>query len=61
MNAVINQKGGLYKNSFYYGDTDSVYIHKKLSDDVVDNGFVGKTLVLGNTITVIRVYSMLGF
>ena len=31
-------------NSIYYGDTDSIYIHKKYWDDLVDNGFVGKML-----------------
>ena len=44
MNEVINQIGGFYQNSIHYGDTDSVYIHKKHWDDLVANGFVGKTL-----------------
>ena len=47
MNEVINQIGGFYKNSIYYGDTDSMYIHKEYCSDLVDNGFVGKSLGLG--------------
>ena len=47
INEVINQIGGFYNNSIYYGDTDSVYIHKNSWDDLVDNGFVGKSLGLG--------------
>ena len=47
MNDVIRQIDGFYNNSIYYGDTDSVYIHKKDWDDLVDKGFVGKSLGLG--------------
>ena len=47
MNEVGNQIGGFHKNTIYYGVTDSVYIHKKYWDDLVDNGFIGKTLGLG--------------
>ena len=36
-----------YKSSFYYTDTDSLYIHKKHWSDLVDNGFVGKSLGSG--------------
>ena len=43
MNDVIRQIGGFYKNSIYYTDTDSLYIHKKYWSDLVDNGFVGKS------------------
>ena len=46
-NEVINQIGVLYNNSRYYGDTDSMYIHKKYWSNLVDNGFVGKSLGLG--------------
>ena len=44
---VINQMGGFYNNSTYYGDTDSMYIQKKIWSDLVDNEFVGKSLGLG--------------
>ena len=47
MNEVINKIVGFYNNSFYYGDTDSVYIHKKYWSSLVDNGFVGKTHGMG--------------
>ena len=47
MNDVIKQKGGFYKNSNHYSDTDSLYIHKKYWSDLVDKGFVGKFLGLG--------------
>ena len=47
MNDVFRQIGSFYINCFYYGDTDSVYIHKKYWDDLVDNGFAGKSLGLG--------------
>ena len=46
MNEVINQKGDFKINSLYYGDTDSMYIHKKYSSNLVDNGFVSITLGL---------------
>ena len=41
MNDVIKQIGGFYNNSFYYTDTDSLYIHKKYWSHLADNGFVG--------------------
>ena len=44
---VIKQIDGSYKNSVYYTDTDSLYIHKNYWSSLVDNGFVGKTLGLG--------------
>ena len=47
MNDLIEQLGGFYNKSIYYTDTDSLYIHKKHWSDVVDNGFVGKSLGLG--------------
>ena len=47
MNGVIEQKGGFYDNSFYYTDTDSLYIHRKYWSDMVDNGFFGESLGLG--------------
>ena len=61
MNEGINQKGRFYINSIYYGDTDSVYIHKKCWSNLVDDGFVGKTLRLGKMISGTRVCSLLGF
>ena len=47
MNDVMKQIGGFYNNSIYYTDTDSLYIHEKYWSDLVDNGFVGKSLGLG--------------
>ena len=47
MNDVIQQIGGFYNICIYYTDTDSLYIHKKYLSDLVDNGFVVKTLGLG--------------
>ena len=46
MNDVIEQIGGFYNNSIYYTDTDSLYIHKKKWSDLIDDGFVGKSLGL---------------
>ena len=42
MNDVIKQIGVFYDSSFYYIDTDSLYIHQKCWFDQVDNGFVGQ-------------------
>ena len=47
MNNVINQLDGLYNNNIYYTDTDSLYIHKKYWSDLIEKGFVGKSLGLG--------------
>ena len=47
MNEVIKEIVGFQHNSIYYGDTDSMYIHRKSWSDLVNNGFVGKTLGLG--------------
>ena len=47
MNNVINQIDGFYNNNIYYTDTDSLYIHKKYWSNLIDNGFVGKSLGLG--------------
>ena len=47
MNNVINQINGFYNNNIYYTDTDSLYIHKKYWSNLIDNGFVGKSLGLG--------------
>ena len=46
MNPVIKHIGG-FKKSIYYTDTDSLYIHKKYWYDLVDIGYVGKSLSLG--------------
>ena len=43
MNDVIRQIDGFYNNSFYYADTDSLYIHKKHWSGLFDNGFVGNS------------------
>ena len=56
MNDVIRQIGGFFNNSFYYTDTDSLYLHMKHWSDLVYNGFGGKPLGLrkldyGNSIT----------
>ena len=47
MDDVIKQIDGFYNNSFYYTDTDSLYIHKKYWSTLVAKGFVGKSLGLG--------------
>ena len=47
MNDVIKQVGGFHNISIYYINTDSLYIHKKYWSDLVDNGFLSKTLGLG--------------
>ena len=52
LNDVNKQVDIFYINSFFYTDTDSLYIHKEYWSDLVDNGFVGK---------LIQVYCMLGF
>ena len=46
MNDVVEQTGGFYFCSICYNDTDSLYIHRKNSSSLVDNGFVGKSLGL---------------
>ena len=46
MNNVILQIGGFYNKSIYYTDTDSLYTQKNWSD-LVDDGFVAKTLGSG--------------
>ena len=43
----VNKIGEFHNNSIYYGDTNSMYTHKKYWSDLVDNGFVGKSLGLG--------------
>ena len=47
MSEVTNHIGGFYNNSIYYGDIDSMYIHKKHWSDLVDNGFFGNSVGLG--------------
>ena len=47
MNDAIGKIGGFFSNSFYYTDTDSLYLHMKHWSDLVNNGFVGKPLGLG--------------
>ena len=47
MNDVIKQIGGFYDISNYYTDTDSLCIHKKYWSDLIDKGFVGKSLGWG--------------
>ena len=48
MNAVTNQIVGFYNNYIiYYGDTDSMYLHKKYWSDLIDKGFFGKSFGLG--------------
>ena len=47
MNEVINQLGGIYNNSVYYTDTDSVHNHNKYWSDLVENSFGGKSLGFG--------------
>ena len=47
MNNKIRQIGGFYKNSIYYTDTDSLYIHKTYWFSLVEKEFVGKFLGYG--------------
>ena len=47
MNDFIKQIRGFNKSSIYYTDTDSLYINKKFWSNLVDQGFVGKSLGLG--------------
>ena len=47
MNKVIKEIDGFYNNIIYYTDTDSLYIHKKHWNKLVEKGFVGKSLGLG--------------
>ena len=60
MNDAIKQIGGFCNNSNYYTDTYSPYVQKKCWSDLLDNGFVGRTLGWVKMITKIRVYFMLG-
>ena len=47
MNDVIRQIGGFFSNSLYYGDRDSASTHNKYWSNLVDIGFVDKSLGLG--------------
>ena len=47
MNDVIKQISGFFNISICDNDTDFLYIHKKYWSSLVDNGFVGKSIVLG--------------
>ena len=60
-NEVINQTGGFYTDSVYYGGTDSMYNHKKYWTDLVDDRSLVNLLAQVKMITVIGVYSMLDF
>ena len=44
MNDVILALDGFRNNNIYYGDTDSVYIHKNDYDILMEKGLVGKSL-----------------
>ena len=41
MNKIIREISGFYNNSYYYGDTDSLYIEKKLWDVLDKANLVG--------------------
>ena len=47
MNKVFREIDGFYSINIYYGDTDSGYIHKKHWSNLVEKGFVGKSLGQG--------------
>ena len=47
MNKVFHEIDGFYSNNIYYGDTDSVYIHKKHWSILVEKRFVGNSLGQG--------------
>ena len=49
MNNFIREVNGLFKNSIYYGDTDSLYIEKKYWDVLDKANFVGNNLCQGKT------------
>ena len=61
VNDVIKQRGGFYNSSFYYTDTDSLYIHIKYWSWLVDNGFVGKTLGLFKKTIITQAHLIHGF
>ena len=44
MNNFIKENNGFYKNSIYYGDTDSLYVEKKYWDVLDKANLVGKNL-----------------
>ena len=48
MNDVFREIDGFYIINVYYGDTESSYLHKKHWSTLVEKGFVGKFLGLGN-------------
>ena len=47
MNIFIREMNGFYKNSVYYGDTDSLYIEKKYWDALDKANLVGEGLCQG--------------
>ena len=47
MNNFLRDMNGFYKNSIYYGDTDSLYIEKKYWDVLDKANLVGKNLCQG--------------
>ena len=61
LNDVIKQIDGLYNNSIYYIDTDSLYIHKKTGLTWLIMDSLVNLLVWVKMITEIRVNFMLGF
>ena len=61
MNDVIKQTDGFYNNNIYYTDTDSLHIHKNTGLTELKMVSLEKLSVWVKMITVIRVYSMLGF
>ena len=48
MNSFNKEINGFYNVSFYYGDTDSLYIEKKVWDVLDKAKLVGKELSQGN-------------
>ena len=60
MKDVNRDIDGFYNINIHYGDTDSVYIHKKHWSTLIEKLFVGKPLGVGKTIMPMQVYSMLG-
>ncbi len=53
MNDVVLTLDGFKNNKIYYGDTDSVYIHKNDYNILDENGLIGKNFGNQKTITVI--------
>ena len=50
MNIVIREIDGFYCNNVYYGDTDSAYFHEKYLATLIEKGYVGNCVGLGQNV-----------